>query len=140
MIEFRKTFGGDAAMPVEDLVIDSTYAASAKKNDLVKSSGGVITALTATDANVLGMYEGPTLQHPTETTKKGKIRTNPLALYEVSYVGGTPNVGLSYGVSVASDGTYQMNVADTTHTILKVHELLENGNAMVGLNKASTIL
>jgi hypothetical protein len=140
MIEYRNSFGSDAVTPVKDFPLNAAYAAAAKKNDIVTITAGEVVAATAASTTILGVYQGPTLQHPTDTVKKGKVMDNPQAVYEVSYVGGTPAVGATYAMSINADGTGQMNVAATTPAIFRVHELLSNGHAMVSFNKASLIM
>ena len=118
-IEFRRTLGGDAAFPVKDYPLEATYALTAAKGDLVKTSAGAVVKSVLADVSVLGIYEGPNVKLAAESPT-GKVRVNNGAVYEVTYTNGTPAIGLSYAFLYLGDGTVGLNVAITANPTFKV--------------------
>jgi hypothetical protein len=126
---YRKSIDGDSISPVKDFTLDTTYATTAAKGDLVRLNGSGQLVLAATgDTNVLGVLEGFNFEGITATKPvTGKVRTAPNAIYEAEYVGaGALTVGTAYGI----DGASKLDTADTTTLIAKIVEVV-NGKPYV---------
>lgn len=126
---YRKSIDGDAISPVKDFTLDTTYAVTAAKGDIVRLNGSGNLVLAATgDANVLGVLEGFNFEGITAVKPvTGKVRTAPNAIYEADKVGaGALTVGTAYGI----DGSSNLDTADTTTLIAKIVEVV-NGKPYV---------
>ena len=131
MIEFRRGMGSDAVQAVKDFTLNATYAATAKKGDIVKLNGsGEVVAAATNDILVLGIYEGPNVKLTAETVTTGKVRTAAESVYEITVTGGTPVAGLGYPVTLSS-GDYILNAAVQTTPLFKVVGTLPSGNVEV---------
>ena len=127
-IEFRRGLGSDAVQAVKDFTLDATYAATAKKGDIVKlNASGQVVAAATNDILVLGVYEGPNIKLAADTVTTGKVRTAAEAVYEITVTGGTPVPGLGYPVTLSS-GDYVLNAATNATPLFKVVGALGNGN------------
>lgn len=128
-LEFRRTLAsGGNTVPAKDYPLDSTYAATAKKGDIVRlnASGNVVLAATG-DTNVLGVLVGFNFEGAGVTVKTGKVMVQGDAVYEATKVGaGALTVGTEYGI----DGSSNMDTADTTVKILQIVEVV-NGKPYV---------
>lgn len=124
---YRKSVDGDSISPVKDYNLDATYAATAKKGDVVRLNGSSEVVLAATgDANVLGVVEGFVFEGIGEVFTTVQVRITGNAIYEADVTGGTPVLGTAYGINGAST----VDVADTAVPIVKVVEIV-NGKPYV---------
>lgn len=114
---YRYSDGANSTTPVKDHPLNATYAATCKSGDVVKLNGSneLILAVTG-DTVVAGVLEGWNFAGLGVTPTVGKVNTSGAAIYEADFTGGTPAIGISYGINGAS----QIDVADTTVLIVKV--------------------
>ncbi len=127
-LHYRRSIDGDSVIPSKNFPLNATYAATAKKGDLVRlnASGEVVLAATG-DTSVLGVLEGLVFEGAGQAFKTGQVRISGNAVYEADFVGeGALTVGTSYGI----DGASNMDTDDTTVTILKIVEVV-NGKPYV---------
>jgi hypothetical protein len=126
---YRKSMSGESVIPVKDFTLDTTYATTAAKGDVVRlnGSGNVVLAATG-DTNVLGVLEGFNFEGITATKPvTAKVRISSDAVYEADKVGaGAITVGTAYGI----DGSSNLDTADTTTLIAKIVEVV-NGKPYV---------
>lgn len=127
MFEYRRNLRGDAAVPVKDFLLDETYAASAKVQDVVKLDSGKVVAAEEGDTDVLGVFVGPCIKMEKVDDTYGKVQSAEGLVFEASVSGsGTPTVGGKYGITVDSDGNYAVNLDDTTNAAVEVVAVNEN--------------
>lgn len=125
----RNLNDGDTVSPAKPFKLDATYAATAKRWDVVKlnTSGDVVAAASA-DTSILGVLETVELKIQGDSDT-GAVRIAAGAIYEMPVTGGTPVTGKAYGITNTDGGT--VNVADTTTTVVKVVAVRTNGNVDV---------
>lgn len=121
----RNLSGNDSIIPAKLYELDETYAATAKRGDLVKlnASGKVVKAV-AGDTAVLGVLETIEIKKESETKTYGSVRSGSGAIYEVPASAGGAKVGLAYGITADQ----AVDVANTTNTVVKVVDVRPNGN------------
>ncbi len=124
---YRRNTSGDTVQPVKEYVLDTAYAATAKRQDVVKlnASGQVVLAATG-DTEVLGVLEYIDVNALGETTHKGGVRTDGSAIYEVAASAAGAVVGAKYGITMTDGGI--VNVADTATACVVVVRVRDNGN------------
>ena len=121
-IEFRYSLGGDSVLPCLDFDIDATYT-NPKKGDLVKlNANGKVVKAAPGDTAVLGVSEGPYFEGLENPPKRVKVRTSPLAVYEIPYVGTTKTslTDADIGAVFDIDANQNLNLDDTANGFLKV--------------------
>lgn len=130
-LEFRRTLAsGGNTVPAKDYPLDSTYATTAKKGDIVRlnASGNVVLATTS-DTTVLGVLVGFNFEGAGVAVKTGKVMVQGDAVYAATKVGaGALTVGTEYGI----DSSSNMDTADTTVKILQIVEVV-NGVPYVAI-------
>jgi hypothetical protein len=130
-LEFRRSLTSNGSgTPAKDYPLDPTYAATAKKGDIVRinASGNVVLALTS-DTSVAGVLVGFNFEGAGVTVKTGKVMTAADNVYAATKVGaGALTVGTEYGI----DGSSNMDTADTTTKILQIVEVV-NGVPYVAI-------
>ena len=129
--EYRyKKDSADQMAPAFEYELDTTYAGTAKPNDVVKlnASGKVIKAVVSEPAaNILGVLAAKTIKLASETVTFGKVYTNKDNVYEVAISAGTPAIGGKY--EVTADG--RVDASKTTAPAVKVEKVLAGGTAYV---------
>jgi hypothetical protein len=115
--------GSGSVQTAKDFTLDTTYAATAKADDVVRLNASQKVVLAATgDTDVLGVLVGFNFEGITATKPVvGKVMVEPDAVFEADVTGGTPLVGTAYGINGAST----VDVADTAVPIVKVVEIVD---------------
>lgn len=124
--EFAYAKSGDGVLPAKNFKLNSTYAATAAKGDVVKlNSSQELVKAVAADTEVLGVLESTVFEGVGVTVKTGQVKYSGEAVYRAPY-SGSPVVGGAYAitnaqvVNAAASGIYKVIGLDTANSIAYV--------------------
>lgn len=100
--EYAYGTSGDGVIAAKNFELDSTYASSAKKGDVVKfNASQKLVKAGAADAEVLGVLESTVFEGQGVTPTIGQVKYSQEAVYRTPYSGTAPVVGTSYSITPA---------------------------------------
>ena len=124
--EYAYSTNGSDVLPAKNFKLNSTYAATATKGDVVKfnASQELVKAGSA-DTEVLGVLESTVFEGIGVAPKLGQVKLSEEAIYRTPFTGGTPVVGTVYPINAS-----QVLNAGGTGGIFKVIDV-KGSNAYV---------
>jgi hypothetical protein len=100
--EYAYSTNGSDVLPAKNFPLNSTYAATATKGDVVKlNASQELVKAVAADTEVLGVLESTVFEGLGVAPKLGQVKLSEEAIYRTPFTGTTPVVGGSYPINAS---------------------------------------
>jgi hypothetical protein len=100
--EYAYSTNGSDVLPSKNFKLNSTYATTAKKGDVVAlNPSQELVKAGATNTEVLGVLEATVFEGLLNTPKEGQVKLSGEAIYKTPFTGTTPVVGTAYPINAS---------------------------------------